>query len=69
MILLLGYGFVAIPKKYIKESDENKMLSTYYGKAIEIDEKRTENLYDIEEKSRVLFMKIIILILYCSKFY
>ena len=30
------------------------MLSTYYGKAIEIDEKRTENLYDMEEKSRVL---------------
>jgi len=50
VILLLGYGFVAIPKKYIKESDEEKILIQYYCLASEIDERRTEDLYELEEK-------------------
>jgi hypothetical protein len=54
VILLLGYGFVAIPKKYIRASDEDKMLAQHYSTAIDLDEKKTENLYDLEEKSRVL---------------
>lgn len=51
--MLLGYGFVAIPRKYIQECNQETKLSKCYQEAVEVDEYKTEKIYDLEEKCRV----------------
>ena len=58
VVILLGYGLVAIPKRYIRESNEEAVLNQVYSDAIALDEQKTEKLYELEELSKV-FYKII----------
>jgi hypothetical protein len=38
VVLLLGYGLVAIPKRYIKESNEDEMIDKCYKDAVLLDD-------------------------------
>lgn len=59
IILLLGYGFVAIPKKYIQESNQENELQHCYSEGVQVAEFRQEKMYDLEEKCRVIILSTI----------
>lgn len=56
MVILLGYGLVAIPKRYIRESNEERILEKNYKDAVLLDEARTEKIYELEDLSRVIYI-------------
>ena len=47
---------MAIPKRYIRESNEDKILEKNYKDAVLLDEARTEKIYELEDLSRVLII-------------
>lgn len=54
VVLLLGFGLVAIPKRYLKESKEEEVLDKCYKDSVYLEEQRTEKGYDIEEICKVI---------------
>jgi len=56
VVILLGYGLVAIPKRYIRESNEERILEKNYKDAVLLDEARTEKIYELEDLSRVIYI-------------
>ncbi|CAD8058048.1 unnamed protein product [Paramecium sonneborni] len=54
VVLLLGFGLVAIPKRYIKESKEEEVLDKCYKDSVYFEEQRTEKGYDLEEICKTL---------------
>ncbi|CAD8049363.1 unnamed protein product [Paramecium primaurelia] len=56
VVLLLGFGLVAIPKRYLKESKEEEVLDKCYKDSVYLEEQRTEKGYDIEEICKTLII-------------
>ena len=54
MILLMGYGIVAIPKSYWRGGDNYIMMNYYYFVLTELNEERESNHFNFSQKIKLI---------------